>query len=107
MDLLPVADIQRCGDDPEFLAAMESLYALVDAEVSARKPVCINRGECCNFGRFGHRLFVTPAELAYFEIVTPIITEHNCTIGEAYTAGWITDGILIEEMQKRGIEEEA
>jgi hypothetical protein len=45
---------------------MASLYRELDAAIVARGPMCRNRGECCRFERFGHRLFVTSAELAYF-----------------------------------------
>jgi hypothetical protein len=47
-------------------AAMQDFYRRVDAEIAARSPRCTNRGECCNFGRHGHRLFVTTIELAAF-----------------------------------------
>ncbi len=63
---LPLADIVRCANNAEFVAAVEELFAELDAEIAARNPVCTNRGACCSFGEFGHRLFVTPVELAYF-----------------------------------------
>jgi Fe-S-cluster containining protein len=63
---LPTDEIRRAARDPEFLAAVEVLYADLDARTAARRPVCINRGACCQFEAFGHRLFVTPVELAYF-----------------------------------------
>jgi hypothetical protein len=64
-DLLPLDEIRRCRDDPDFRAAMENLYADLDREISAHNPPCANRGACCRFGECGHRLFVTTAELAY------------------------------------------
>ena len=63
---LPLEHILRCSGDPEFLAEVEDLYRRLDERVSERNPVCVNRGACCRFGEFGHRLFVTPVELAYF-----------------------------------------
>lgn len=45
---------------------MESFYAEVDASIARHRPVCTNRGACCKFGKYGHRLFVTSIELAYF-----------------------------------------
>ncbi len=54
------------GSDPAFRAAMERLYVELDAEIAARQPVCLNRGLCCDFERYGHRLYVTTVELAYF-----------------------------------------
>ncbi|MEP0844685.1 MAG: hypothetical protein HRF43_18450, partial [Phycisphaerae bacterium] len=32
----------------------------------ARSPVCWNSGACCNFGAYGHRLYVTTLEVAYY-----------------------------------------
>lgn len=59
-------DLTRLGHDPRFRERMAALYAELDAEIAAHSPVCWNRGLCCNFGRTGHRLYVTALELAYF-----------------------------------------
>jgi hypothetical protein len=64
--LLPLDRIRRLADEGQFLAAVGDLYADLDAEIAGRGAVCVNRGACCTFGGFGHRLFVTPVELAYF-----------------------------------------
>ncbi len=45
---------------------MTAFYVEVDAAIAARKPVCVNRGDCCKLDSFGHRMFVTDVELAYF-----------------------------------------
>lgn len=63
---LPLLDVRRCAADGAFVSRMERLYAELDEEVGARNPVCVNRGACCRFGEFGHRLYVTAAEVAYF-----------------------------------------
>ncbi len=63
---LPIDDMYRLARRPEFVAAVEALYADLDARIAARRPLCVNRGACCQFESFGHRLFVTPVELAYF-----------------------------------------
>jgi Fe-S-cluster containining protein len=54
------------AQDDAFAATMREFYDDVDAAVASRRAVCINRGVCCQFGRYGHRLFVTDAELAFF-----------------------------------------
>jgi len=64
--LLPVDEVRRCAGDARFAAEMELLYSELAAEIAARRPVCVNRGACCRFGEYGHRLYVTPAEVAYF-----------------------------------------
>lgn len=55
---------QSGGD--AFTGAMQAFYAEVDATVAAHSPVCINRGQCCKFDTFGHKLYVTDVELRYF-----------------------------------------
>ncbi len=45
---------------------MREFYERVDADVNAHRPVCINRGVCCKFATFGHKLYVTGVELQYF-----------------------------------------
>lgn len=51
---------------PEIRAAVEDLYAVVQREIDARKPLCVISGKCCRFEEYGHRLFVTTIELAAF-----------------------------------------
>ncbi len=59
------AVIAAAGD--EALAGdLREFYESVDAAVAQRTPVCTNRGLCCNFQAYGHRLYVTAVELAYF-----------------------------------------
>lgn len=50
----------------DFLASMAAFYTRVDGVVAGYQPICRNRGDCCQFKRFGHRLYVTTVELAYF-----------------------------------------
>ncbi len=50
----------------EVVAAVDALYADLQVEISTRKPVCAMSGRCCRFEEFGHRLYVTTAELAAF-----------------------------------------
>ncbi len=52
--------------DTAISKAMCALYAEVDADIAARNPVCTNRGVCCKFAQYGHRLYVTDVELAHF-----------------------------------------
>ncbi|MFO0973202.1 MAG: hypothetical protein U1A27_07175 [Phycisphaerae bacterium] len=61
---VPSADGLQSADG--LMARMEQFYAAVDAEVAGHRPVCVNRGACCRFDEYGHRLYVTAVELAYF-----------------------------------------
>jgi hypothetical protein len=63
---LPIDAIRRCSADAAFRAAMRDLFARLDETIAGHNPVCTNRGLCCHFDAFGHRLYVTSAELAYF-----------------------------------------
>lgn len=47
-------------------AAISRLYAEIDADVAARGPTCWQSGKCCHFREFGHRLYVTALEVAWF-----------------------------------------
>ena len=64
--VLPMDDLVRCSRQARFLAAMDDFYSDLDARIASHQPVCRNRGDCCRFGDYGHRLFVTSAEVAYF-----------------------------------------
>lgn len=63
---LPVGRIVELSRDRGFQHVLGRLYRAVDAVVARHNPVCINRGLCCNFDAFDHRLFVTPVELAFY-----------------------------------------
>lgn len=46
-------------------AELRELYALLDAEVAERAPVCRISGRCCRFREYGHTLFVSAPEFDY------------------------------------------
>lgn len=46
--------------------AVHAIYNEFASEVARRQPKCQASGRCCHFDRFGHRLFLTAAELAVF-----------------------------------------
>lgn len=45
---------------------VKTLYAKFDRIIAGARPKCTNCKACCDFGKTGHRLFVTNLELAYF-----------------------------------------
>lgn len=59
-EVLAASRDARLADD------MRAFYAGVDQAIATHAPVCTNRGACCNFQTFGHRMYVTAVELAYF-----------------------------------------
>lgn len=51
---------------PAIDADLRALYADVDAAIAQRGPTCWTSGKCCKFDTFGHRLYVTALEVAWF-----------------------------------------
>lgn len=47
-------------------AAIRAIYADLGQAVAQRRPVCNASGRCCRFEEFGHRLYVTGLEIAWF-----------------------------------------
>lgn len=57
---------QHAAAQPGVDTALRHLYAEVDAAVAAKGPTCWTSGKCCKFDEFGHRLYVTGLEIAWF-----------------------------------------
>lgn len=55
---------RACGLPPVD-AALRSIHARIESEVSLARPLCIASGNCCRFDAFGHRLMVTGLEAAW------------------------------------------
>jgi Fe-S-cluster containining protein len=58
--------IRMAARRDDVLRAMATFYAHLDAAVAQHQPVCVLRGACCRFDEYGHNLFVTTLEAAYF-----------------------------------------
>ena len=96
---IPDRRIRELAQDPRFLAAMDELFAQLDASLSGRNPQCKGCGQCCRFEEYDHRLFVTSAELAWFlaktkppcsEIrpgICPYQRENQCSARRARPSG--------------------
>ena len=59
-------DWKAAAERPAVDAALRDLYAQIDAAVAERGPTCWASGKCCKFDEFGHRLYVTGLEIAWF-----------------------------------------
>lgn len=66
MDERLLRAVNEAAARAEVRAAVGALYEDVQREVDLRRPVCLISGRCCRFEEYGHRLFVTTAELATF-----------------------------------------
>jgi Fe-S-cluster containining protein len=63
---LLAAEVSAASARPEVAVAVADVYHRVQAEIDQRRPRCDISGRCCRFESYGHRLFVTTAELAAF-----------------------------------------
>jgi Fe-S-cluster containining protein len=52
-------------------AAVRQIYDNLQQRIDQRRPVCLVSGRCCRFDEYGHRLYVTTAELAAFVAELP------------------------------------
>jgi hypothetical protein len=45
---------------------VKKIYDWLDSNIKNFNPQCTACGKCCDFGTFGHKLFITTPELLYF-----------------------------------------
>ncbi len=64
--MLRLASIQQASTNQALLAELDAFFGQLDQRIADHQPVCRNRGACCKFDAFGHKLYVTTLELAYF-----------------------------------------
>jgi Fe-S-cluster containining protein len=60
------AQWHEAAADTRIDRALRTLYADIDAAIAKRGPTCWQSGKCCDFGSYGHRLYVTALEVAWF-----------------------------------------
>jgi Fe-S-cluster containining protein len=58
--------VTKAAARPDVRDAVLRVYADLQHQIDARQPLCSASGRCCNFDRYGHRLYVTTMELATF-----------------------------------------
>ncbi len=63
--------IARIQARPALLRALMDLYSRVDSRIAQADLACRGDGACCHFARAGHRLFVSPVELAMLTLDEP------------------------------------
>jgi len=63
---LPLDDVIAAASRADVFEAMRELYAEADRTIAEKNATCWNKGECCRFGQYGHRLYVTALEVAYY-----------------------------------------
>ena len=60
------AAVKRAASSAGVVLAVQALYEELVNEVRPYAPSCEMSGRCCRFEQYGHRLYVTTAELAAF-----------------------------------------
>lgn len=77
--------VSSAAQREEVRLVMSAFYARADARIAAQPGTCWNKGACCRFGEYGHRLYVTALEVAYYlamgETKAPGVTDvcpHAC-----------------------------
>lgn len=63
---LPASVLWGGAARAEVAAAMRAFYELADHRIAEKAARCWNKGECCRFGEYGHRLYVTTLEVCYY-----------------------------------------
>ena len=58
--------VQAAAARADVREAVARVYAEIQAEIDARRPICSASGKCCRFEEYGHRLYVSTLELAAF-----------------------------------------
>ncbi|MFA6186849.1 MAG: hypothetical protein WC770_06540 [Phycisphaerae bacterium] len=65
----------------EICEQVKKIYDWLDSQLAETADKCTACGNCCDFARFGHKLFITSPELLYFKTnigdLTPIPL-NNC-----------------------------
>lgn len=76
-----------------------ALYAELDSVIAAANPLCRTSGDCCQFTKYGHRLYATKAEALYFGLrrgwparefsgdSCPYLRDNRCTARHARPLG--------------------
>ncbi len=57
---------QQAAANPSIDSAIRDLYQRIDAAIASRGPTCWQSGKCCKFDSYGHLLYVTGLEIAWF-----------------------------------------
>jgi len=63
---IPIEVIIATAEREDVGEAMRTFYVEADRRIAALPHTCWNKGKCCRFDQFGHRLYVTTLEAAYF-----------------------------------------
>jgi len=80
-EAISIASLYEIASRVDVVEAMRKFFDAADKDIAGRGALCTNRGACCRFGEFGHRLYVTTLEVVYFLAQHPSplpVTEDVC-----------------------------
>ncbi|OQA02663.1 MAG: hypothetical protein BWY69_00936 [Planctomycetes bacterium ADurb.Bin401] len=88
----------RLNVNSEICSQVSEIYAWLDSQIKSMNVDCSGCGKCCDFGSFGHKLFVTSPELLYFcenskppkkmsTGVCPYMEDYKCTARDLRFSG--------------------
>jgi len=80
-DGFPILAMIQAARRPDVRSAMTQFFGEADRRISALPGTCWNRGLCCRFGEYGHRLYVTALEVCHYlatGAVPPEVTGDAC-----------------------------
>lgn len=64
--------VRQAWNTPSLLADLAALYRQVDQRLAGEGSECLSCGKCCDFRNFGHKLYVSTAELALLAKHPPV-----------------------------------
>ncbi len=83
----------------EIVSAVADVYKWIDQTMAGKSPDCKGCGNCCDFKRYDHRLYITSVELEYFKHfmadrlrpmtdgICPYRNDNKCTVHTHRFAG--------------------
>jgi Fe-S-cluster containining protein len=64
--------VRSAGRNPRLLARLREILETAEGEIASSSTHCRACGDCCDFTRAGHRLYITPIEAALLLQAGPV-----------------------------------
>ncbi|HOW71956.1 MAG TPA: hypothetical protein PKY77_15260 [Phycisphaerae bacterium] len=80
-DTFPLPALRETARRPEVVTALRRFFDETDRQIAGYHPTCWNHGHCCQFGTYGHRLYVTALEVVMYlagGYDLPVIEQDAC-----------------------------
>jgi Fe-S-cluster containining protein len=90
-DSHPWQDWYRLSSDEQVHQRIGQIYDEIGAAIAHKGPKCFASGKCCNFNAYGHLLYVTGLEIAWYVRQLPAGT--NITVDLKAPCPFQIDGL--------------